>query len=181
MWIYEKKLQCPVNITSKNLRMAKTLMAQYGGPASELTACLQYLNQRFIMPTGQTKALLTDIGTEEIAHLEIIGTMIYQLMENASVAEIKEAGLDSYYALHDSGLFYADSNGFNWTSTYVDGLGDPITDLTSDLAAEEKARVTYEYLIDLAAGDESIVAPLCFLREREVVHFQRFGETIVVC
>jgi len=178
MWIYEKKLQFPVNVTSKDLGMAKILLAQYGGPASELSACLQYLNQRYIMPTGQTKALLTDIGTEEIGHLEMIGTMVYQIMQNATVAELKEAGLDGHYVLHGKGLFYNDPNGFNWTSTYLDGLGDPITDLTADINAEQKAKQTYEYLMDMANGDESLLAPLRFLREREVVHYQRFGEAL---
>ena len=178
MWIYEKKLQFPVDVKCKDLKFAKTLITQYGGPAGELTACLQYLNQRFTMPTGQTKALLTDIGTEEIAHLEIIGTMVSQIMQNASMCDLKEAGLDGYYSLHDHGLFYTDPNGYNWTADYVDGLNDPITDLTANISAEQKAKQTYEYLMDLACGDESLLAPLRFLREREVVHYQRFGEAL---
>jgi len=178
MWIYEKKLQFPIDIKSKDLRLAKTLIAQYGGPAGELTACLQYMNQRFTMPTGKTRALLTDISTEELGHLEMIGTMVYQIMENASMCELKEAGLDTYYPLHDHGLFYSDPNGYNWSANYVDGLGNPITDLTADISAEQKARQTYEYLMDLACGDESILAPLRFLRAREIVHYQRFGEAL---
>lgn len=178
MWIYEKKLQFPIDVKGKDLRLAKTLIAQYGGPAGELTACLQYMNQRFTMPTGKTRALLTDISTEELGHLEMIGTMVYQLMENASMCELKEAGLDAYYPLHDHGLFYSDPNGYNWSANYVDGLGNPITDLTADISAEQKARQTYEYLMDLACGDESILAPLRFLRAREIVHYQRFGEAL---
>ena len=121
MWIYEKKLQFPVDVKCKDLKFAKTLITQYGDPAGELTACLQYLNQRFTMPTGMTKALMTDIGTEEIAHLEIIGTMVSQIMQNASMCDLKDAGLDGYYSLHDHGLFYTDPNGYNWTADYVDG------------------------------------------------------------
>lgn len=119
--------------------------------------------------------------TEEIGHLEMIGAMIYQIMQNASAAELKEAGLDGHYVLHGQGLFYNDPNGYNWTSTYLNSMADPITDLTSNIDAEQRAKQTYEYLMDLACGDESIIAPLRFLREREVVHYQRFGETIVVC
>ena len=178
MWIYEKKLQFPIDVKSKDLKFAKTLIAQYGGPAGELTACLQYLNQRFTMPTGQTRALLTDIGTEEIGHLEMVGTMVYQIMENASVCEWKDPGLDPYYTLHDHGLFYSDPNGYNWTADYVDGLNDPITDLTANISAEQKAKQTYEYLMNLANGDESLLAPLRFLWQREVVHYQRFGEAL---
>lgn len=178
MWIYEKKLQFPIDVRCADLRLAKALIAQYGGPAGELSACLQYLNQRFTMPTGQTKALLTDIGTEEIGHLEMIGTMVYQIMENASLCELKEAGLDGYYTLHGHGLFYSDPNGYNWTSDYISGMGDPITDLTSNIAAEQRAKQTYEYLMDLACNDESVLAPLRFLRAREIVHYQRFGEAL---
>lgn len=168
MWIYEKKLQFPVDIRCKDLRLAKALIAQYGGPAGELSACLQYLDQRFTMPTGQTKALLTDIGTEEIGHLEMIGTMVYQIMENASLCELKEAGLDGYYTLHGKGLFYSDPNGYNWTSDYISGMGDPITDLTSNIASEQRAKQTYEYLMDLSCGNEDVLAPLRFLlRQRD--------------
>ena len=178
MWIYEKRLQFPVDITCKDLKLAKTIIAQYGGPSGESSACMQYLTQRYAMPTGQTKALLTDVGTEEIGHMEIVGTMVYQLMENATMAELKAAGLDGYYALHGNGIFYSDPNGYNWTADYISSKGDPITDLTVDLAAEQQAKITYEYLLNLAGNNESVAAPLRYLRQREVVHFQRFGEAL---
>ena len=166
MWIYEKKLEFPVNIKSKDLKMAQVLMTQYGGPSGELSAGLQYLTQRYTMPTGKTKALMTDIGTEELAHVEIIATMVYQIMNNASVADIKAAGLDKYYVLHGKGLYYTDPNGYNWTADYISSKCDPVVDLTRDLAAEEEARITYEWLINLT-NDPDIIAPLVFLRERE--------------
>lgn len=178
MWIYEKKLEYPVCIKSKDLKMAQLLMTQYGGPSGELSASLQYLTQRYTMPTEQTKALLTDIGTEELAHVEIIATMIYQLMSNASLADIKVAGLEKYYVLHGKGIFYSDPNGYNWTADYISTKGDAIVDLTRDMAAEEEARISYEYLINQTT-DQSIIEPLAFLREREIVHYQRFGEALV--
>lgn len=178
MWIYEKKLEFPVNIKSKDLRMAQVLMTQYGGPSGELSAALQYLTQRYTMPTGKTKALLTDIGTEELAHVEIMATMVYQIMCNATVAEIKAAGMDKYYVLHGKGVYYSDPNGYNWTADYISCKGDAVVDLTRDLAAEEEARITYEWLINLT-NDPDIIAPLVFLREREIVHYQRFGEALM--
>lgn len=126
----------------------------------------------------QTSYIVTDTGTEEIGHMEMIGTMVYQILENASLCDLKEAGLDGYYTLHDHGLFYSDPNGYNWTADYVTGMGDPITDLTANISAEQKAKQTYEYLMDLACGDESLLAPLRFLRTREIVHYQRFGEAL---
>lgn len=130
------------------------------------------------MPTGKTKALLTDIGTEELAHVEIMATMVYQIMCNASLAEIKAAGMDKYYVLHGKGVYYSDPNGYNWTADYISSKGDAIVDLTRDLAAEEEARITYEWLISLT-NDPDIIAPLVFLREREIVHYQRFGEALM--
>jgi spore coat protein JC len=178
MWIYEKKLQYPVNIKSKDVRMAKYLITQYGGPDGELAAALRYLNQRYTMPTGKSKALLTDIGTEEMAHLEVIAAMVYQLLKGASLEELKAAGLAGHYADHDRALFYVDATGNPFTATYIQAKGEPIADLTEDMAAEQKARVTYEWLINLA-DDPCVKDPLRFLREREVVHFQRFGEALV--
>lgn len=178
MWIYEKKLQHPVNIKCKDIEMAKFLVTQYGGPDGELSAALRYLNQRYTMPTGKTKALLTDIGTEEMAHLEMIASMVYQLVRDATPEELKKAGLGGHYAQHDHALFYVDANGVPWTATYIQATGDPITDLHEDMAAEQKARTTYEHLIKLT-DDEDIIKPLRFLWEREVVHFQRFGEALV--
>lgn len=175
MWIYEKKLEYPVNIRKKDLKMAKYLMAQYGGPDSELAACVRYLNQRYTMPDDKGKALLTDIGTEEMAHLEIIATMIFQLMQGASIDEIKAAGMGGYFTEHDSGLFPADPMGIPWTAAYIETSGDFIADLESNMAAEQRARATYEHLMDLT-NDLDVLGPLSFLRQREVVHYQRFKE-----
>ncbi|MBE6063107.1 MAG: manganese catalase family protein [Clostridium butyricum] len=178
MWYYVKKLEYPINLKCKDLRMAKFLMSQYGGPDGELSAALRYLNQRFTMPTGKSKALLTDIGTEEMAHVEMIATMIYQLMDNASVEEIKKAGLGEYYTDHGKGLYYADAQGNPWTATYIQNKDDVIADLYENMAAEQKARATYEWLINLT-DEQDIKDILRFLRQREVVHYQRFGEALM--
>ncbi len=175
MFLYEKKLQYPVDIKKKDLKMAKYLMSQYGGPDSELAACLRYLNQRYTMPDDKGKALLTDIATEEINHLEMIGTMIFQLMKGATIEEIKNAGLGGHFTMHDSGLFFADPNGVPFSTMYIETSGDHIADIESDMAAEQRARATYEHLMDLT-NDPDVLAPLSFLRQREVVHYQRFKE-----
>lgn len=177
MWIYEKKLQYPVKITSPDPRMAKMLMAQYAGPDSELAAGLRYLSQRYSMPDNRCYATLTDIGTEELAHWEMIASMIYQCMSGASIHDLKAAGLDGYYTMHSCGIFPANPDGAPFTSTYIAVTGDPIADLHEDLAAEQKARATYEHLIALTDNME-IIDPLRFLRQREVVHYQRFGECL---
>ena len=177
MWKYEKKLQYPINIKKKNLKMAKVLVTQYGGSNGELGAALRYLNQRYTMPDDRGKALLTDIGTEELAHVEMLQTMIYQLLNGATIDEIKEAGLECHYAEHGLGLFPTDSNGVPFTTAYIATTGDYMADLEEDLAAEEKARATYENLIDLA-DDEDIIGPLLWLRQREVVHYNRFKELL---
>lgn len=177
MWKYDKKLQYPINIKSKDLRFAKVLVTQYGGSNGELAAALRYLNQRYSMPDDRGRALLTDIGTEELAHVEMIQTMISQLMANATVDEIKAAGLDSHYAEHKKGLYPTDSNGVPFTVTYFATTGDPIADLEEDLAAEQKARAVYENLIDLAT-DSDIIGPLLWLRQREIIHFNRFKELL---
>lgn len=175
MWVYKKKLEYPVNIRKRDLKMAKYLMAQYGGPDSELAACLRYLNQRYTMPDDKGKALLTDIGTEEIGHLEIIAAMIYQLMQGASIEELKAAGLGGHFAQHDGGLFPTDAMGVPFTAAYIDTTGDFIADIESDMAAEQRARATYEHLMDLT-NDRDVLGPLSFLRQREIVHYQRFKE-----
>ncbi len=177
MWKYEKKLQYPINIRSKDLSFAKVLITQYGGSNGELAAALRYLNQRYTMPDDKGRALLTDIGTEELAHVEMIQTMLSQLIANATLDEIKEAGLECYYAEHKNGLYPTDSNGVPFTATYFATTGDPIADLEEDLAAEQKARAVYENLIDLATS-EDIIGPLLWLRQREVVHFNRFKELL---
>lgn len=177
MWIYEKKLEFPVKIKKPDPKMAKVIITQYGGPDGELAASLRYLSQRFSMITPEGKATLNDIGTEELAHLEMIGTMVKQLTENASVEEIEKAGLAPYFADHDRAVYPVNASGVPFTAAYIQSKGDPITDLHEDMAAEQKARSTYEYLIQLAS-DPDVIEPLKFLREREVVHFQRFGEAL---
>ena len=177
MWAYEKRLQYPINIKKKDLRMAKMLVTQYGGSNGELAAALRYLNQRYSMPDDKGKALLTDIGTEELAHVEMIQTMITQLMKGATVEEIKRAGLDGHYAEHGKGLYPTDANGVPFTVAYFATTGDAIADLTEDIAAEQKARAVYENLIDLT-DDPDIIGPLLWLRQREVIHFNRFNELL---
>ncbi|MGQ9557855.1 MAG: manganese catalase family protein [Desulfurispora sp.] len=177
MWVYEKKLQYPVRVERKDLRMANYLLAQYGGPDSELSAAVRYLNQRYTMPTNRARGLLTDIGTEELAHWEIIATLIYKLTLGATSEEMKAAGLGGYYTLHDHALFPCDPQGVPWTAAYIQATGDPVADLHENMAAEQKARVAYEHLICLT-DDPGVKDTLRFLREREVVHFQRFGEAL---
>lgn len=175
MWIYKKKLEYPVNIKKRDLKMAKYLVTQYGGPAGELSAAWQYLNQRYTMPDEKGKALLTDIGTEELAHVEIISTMIYQLTNGASIKEMEEAGLGSNYAQFGMDLFPSDSFGNPFTMSYIKTAGDPIANIESDMAAEQRARATYEHLMDMT-NDPDILGPLAFLRQREIIHYQRFKE-----
>ena len=164
MFKYVKMLEYPINVKKKDLKMAKLLITQFGGPDGELGASLRYLSQRFTMPDDKGKALLSDIGTEELGHVEMICTMIRQLIRDASIDELKENGLDSWYTQHNKGVFPTDTNGVPFTSAYIAVTGNPIVDLQEDLAAEEKARVTYENLMDLTT-DESILAPLSFLRQ----------------
>lgn len=177
MWIYEKKLQFPAWVEGCDLKIAKLLFAQYGGPDSELSAGLRYLTQRYTMPIPEAKAVLTDIGTEELAHWEIIGTLIYKIVERASPDELKEAGIGPHYVQHGKALYPHDAAGVPWTAAYIQSFEDPITSLHEDLAAEEKARATYENLINMTE-DRGVIETLSFLRQREVVHFQRFGETL---
>lgn len=175
MWIYEKKLEYPVNIQKRDLKMAKYLSAQYGGPDSELAASLRYLNQRYSMPDERGKALLTDIGTEELAHLEMIGAMIHQLTAGATIEELEAVGLGGHYTQHNHANFFVDANGVPFTTAYIEASGDYIADLESDMAAEERARATYEHLMN-QTNDPDVLAPLSFLRQREIVHHQRFKE-----
>ncbi|MBE6907528.1 MAG: manganese catalase family protein [Ruminococcaceae bacterium] len=177
MWIYEKKLEYPIKIKNPNPGMAKVIITQYGGPDGELAASLRYLSQRFSMITPQARAVLNDIGTEELAHLEMIGSMVKQLTKNASIDQLKAAGLDPYYADHDKAVYPQSAAGVPFTAAYLQAKGDPVADLVEDMAAEQKARATYEWLINLS-DDPDVIEPLKFLREREVVHFQRFGETL---
>ncbi len=175
MWKFVKMLEYPVNIKKKDLRLARYLVTQYGGSNGELAAAWRYLNQRYTMPDDKGKALLTDIGTEELAHVEIISTMIYQLMKDATIDEIKAAGLDTHYAEHGKGLYPTDANGVPFTVAYFATTGDPIADISEDMAAEQKARAVYENLINLT-DDPDVIGPLLFLRQREIIHFNRFKE-----
>ena len=175
MWIYQKTLEYPVNLKNSDPRMAKLILTQLGGPNGELAAALRYLQQRYTMPTGKSIALLTDIGTEEMAHVEIISAILYQLMRNTTPEELKAAGLGPNYATFGHGLQPVDANGVPFTSAYFQATGDWNADLMEDMAAEQKARVTYEHLMNMT-NDPDLLAPLSFLRQREVVHFNRFKE-----
>ena len=177
MWIYQKKLEYPVRVGQRDLRMAKFLFSQFGGPDGELTAAVRYLTQRYTMPTGMTKAVLTDIGTEELAHWEMISTMIYQLVDDATVEELEAAGLGAHYAEFGRSLQLHGASGQPFTSAYYVANADPIADLTDDMAAEQRARATYDHLLALT-DDPDLADGLRFLREREVVQFQRFGEAL---
>ena len=176
MWKYVKKLQYPVNIKNKDLRMAKYLLSQYGGPDSELSASLRYLNQRYSMPDNRGKALLTDIGTEELAHIEIISTMIYQLTQGVTTKEVRE-DYAANFVEHTLGVYPQDATGNPFHALAFQSKGDPITDLTEDMAAEQKARTTYENLM-MMTDDEDVLSVLRFLRQREIVHYQRFAEAL---
>lgn len=177
MWMYEKILEYPVKIKNPDPAMAMLIITQYGGPDGELAASLRYLSQRFTMITPQAIATLNDIGTEELAHLEIVGSMVRQLLKGASPEEIQKAGAGAYYADHDKGVYPVSSTGVPFTAAYLQVKGNPIIDLNEDLAAEQKARGTYEWLLNMA-HDPDVIEPLKYLREREVVHYQRFGEAL---
>lgn len=178
MWVYEKRLQYPVRVSQCNPRLAKFLIEQYGGADGELAAALRYLNQAYTIP-DKVKGLLIDIATEEFAHLEMIATMVYKLTKDATPEQLKEAGLGDHYANHDKALFYHNASGVPWTATYIQAKGDPIADLYEDIAAEEKARATYQWLIDMS-DDPDVNDALKFLREREVVHSLRFREAVEI-
>ena len=178
MWTYNKVLEYPVNIKCTDPRLAKVIISQYGGPDGEIGAALRYLSQRFGMPDQNAKAILNDIGTEELAHLEIVGTIVHQLTKNASIEEIEKAGLSPYYTDHGLDVYPQSAAGMPFNATAIAAKGDPIANLQEDLAAEQKARATYEKLIDLSRDNPDVLNPLKFLREREVVHFQRFGEAL---
>ena len=175
MWLYEKKLEYPVNIRKKDLKMAKLLLEQYGGADGEFSAAMRYLNQRYTMPDEKGYALLNDIGTEELAHVEMIAAMVTQLMKGATKEELERAGLTPNYVQRDHAIFPTNANGVPFTTAYIDTKGDYRADLESDMAAEQRARATYEYLMDLT-NDPDLLAPLSFLRQREVVHYERFKE-----
>ena len=175
MWTYDKKLQYPVNIKNPNPKYAQIIVSQLGGPDGEIGASLRYLNQRYSAPYDEVKALLTDIGSEELAHMEMISAIIYQLTRDLTPEEIKKYGFEPYYVDHTTGVYPVAASGTPFTATYFQSKGDIITDLHEDLAAEQKARTTYDNLLRIA-DDYDVKDPLRFLRERELVHFQRFGE-----
>ncbi|MBO5413972.1 MAG: manganese catalase family protein [Clostridia bacterium] len=178
MWTYNKVLEYPIKIKNRNPKLAGMIISQYGGPDGELGASLRYLSQRFGMPDQKSKAILNDIGTEELAHLEMVGTLVHQLTDGCSAEEMKNAGMGAYYTDHGWGVYPQAAAGWPWDAASIAVKGDPIADLQEDLAAEQKARATYEKLIDLSADEKDVVDVLRFLREREVVHFQRFGEAL---
>lgn len=175
MWSYEKMLQFPVRIKNPDARAAMVIMSQYGGPDGEMAASLRYLSQRFAMPNRRVAGLLTDIGTEELAHLEMVGTIVHQLTRDLSPEEIKRQGFDKYFVDHTLGIWPQAAGGVPFSATVFQSKGDPITDLHEDMAAEQKARTTYDNILRLV-DDPDIIAPIRFLREREIVHYQRFGE-----
>ncbi|MBQ7491913.1 MAG: manganese catalase family protein [Clostridia bacterium] len=177
MWSYERRLQFPVKIRSTDARSAKIIISQLGGPDGELAASMRYLNQRYAMPYRNVSGVLTDIGTEELAHMEMISAIIHQLTRDLSMEEIKEQGFADYFVDHTLGIYPVSASGVPFSATYFQSKGDPITDLTEDMAAEQKARTTYDNILRLV-DDPDILEPIRFLREREIVHFQRFGEAL---
>lgn len=177
MWNYEKRLQYPVNITKTNPQMAQVIISQFGGPDGELAASMRYLSQRYTMPYKEVAGVLTDIGTEELAHMEIISTIVHQLTKNLSPEEIKASGFDRYYVDHTLALWPQAAGGIPFNACEFQSKGDPITDLFEDLAAEQKARTTYDNILRLVS-DPEVSDPIRFLRQREIVHFQRFGESL---
>lgn len=177
MFVYEKRLQYPVKIKQTNPKLAQIIITQYGGPDGELGASLRYLSQRFSMPLPELKAILNDIGTEELGHLEMIGTIVYQLTKDLTEEQVKAGGYDAYFVDHTAGIYPSSASGVPFTAAYLQSKGDPITDLHEDLAAEQKARTTYDNILRYC-DDPDVLDPIRFLREREIVHYQRFGEAL---
>lgn len=177
MWQYEKKLQYPVKIKTPNPKLAQIVISQFGGPDGELGAAMRYLSQRYSMPYDELRAILTDVGTEELAHMEMVSAIVYQLTRNLSPAEIKQAGFDKYFVDHTTGVYPIAASAVPWRAEYIAVKGDVLADLHEDLAAEQKARVTYDNLLRLV-DDPDVRDPLKFLRQREIVHYQRFGEAL---
>lgn len=177
MWNYEKRLQYPVKISQTNPQMAQVIISQFGGPDGELSASMRYLSQRYTMPYKEVTGILTDIGTEELAHMEMICAIVYQLTRNLTVEQLKESGFDKYYVDHTLALWPQSAGGVPWSATTFQSKGDPITDLHEDMAAEQKARTTYDNILRLVK-DPEVADPIRFLREREIVHYQRFGKSL---
>jgi len=177
MWNYERRLEYPIRLLKPDARAARVIMSQYGGPNGELGASLRYLAQRFSMPDRRVAGLLTDIGTEELAHLEMVCTMIHQLTRGLTPEQLKAQGFEPFFTDHTLGAYPADVAGNPFTAAYFNVLGDPLADLSEDMAAEQKARVTYDNILHLV-DDPDVKDVIRFLREREVVHYQRFGEAL---
>ena len=177
MFAYEKRLQYPVNIKNPDPALAKLIMSQLGGPDGEAGAALRYLSQRYAAPAREVQAMLTDIGTEELSHMEIVSAIIYQLTRNLTPKQIKEQGFDAYFVDHTTGIYPVSAAGVPFSADYFQSTGDAIADLNEDLAAEQKARLTYDNILRLA-DDPDVRDPIKFLREREIVHYQRFGESL---
>ena len=177
MFQYEKRLQYPVRIATPNPALATLIITQYGGPDGELGASLRYLSQRFSMPYNEVKGLLTDVGTEELGHLEMVGAIVYQLTRNLTDEEIRTKGFDTYFVDHTTGVYPQAASGTPFTAAALAVKGDPITDLHEDLAAEQKARTTYDNILRFC-DDPDVKDPIRFLRQRELVHYQRFGEAL---
>jgi spore coat protein JC len=177
MFSYQKSLQYPVHIANPDPRLASVIISQYGGPDGELGASMRYLSQRYAMPYPELSALLTDIGTEELGHLEMVATVVHQLTRKLSAQEIEQSPLAAYFVDHTTGIYPTAASGFPWTAAGMQSTGDPIADLTEDMAAEQKARLTYDNILRLS-DDPDVNDVIRFLREREIVHFQRFGEAV---
>ena len=177
MWSYEKRLQYPVNITTPNVKLAEVIISQYGGPDGEMGASMRYLSQRYGVPYPEIAAVLTDIGTEELAHLEMVAAIVHQLTKNLSMEEIENSGFKAYYVDHTIGIWPQAAGGIPFNACEFQSKGDLITDLFEDMAAEQKARTTYDNILRLIK-DPEVCDPIRFLRQREVVHFQRFGEAL---
>ncbi len=175
MWTYEKRLQYPINIKTPDAKSAKIIISQYGGPDGELGASLRYLSQRYTMPYPELRGLLTDIGTEELAHLEMVGAIVYQLTKGLSAEELKRQGFADYFVDHTTGIYPLAASGTPWSAMTMQSKGDVLTDLHEDLAAEQKARTTYDNILRLVDNPD-VREPIKFLRAREIVHYQRFGE-----
>ena len=175
MFVYEKRLQYPVHIKTPNPRLAKMIITQYGGPHGEIGASLRYLSQRYAMPYPELKAILTDIGTEELGHLEMVGTIVYQLTRGLTPEQIKEAGFEDYFVDHTAGVYPIAASGAPFNANTFSVTGDTLSDLHEDLSAEQKARMTYDNILRFA-DDPDVRDPIKFLRAREIVHYQRFGE-----
>lgn len=177
MWSYVKRLEYPVNIKKTDARAAQVIISQYGGPDGELGASLRYLSQKYSMPYKEVAGLLNDIGTEELAHLEIVGAIVYQLTKGLDIAQIQASGFDKYFVDHTLGIYPQSAGGVPYTATMMQSKGDALTDIHEDMAAEQKARTVYDNIL-LLVDDPDIIAPIRFLRAREIVHYQRFGEAL---